>query len=162
MRETKETALTHAKMWESRDWCYISLNDFRHAKEVKITLLPKSSCYRTDCYTPDITIKWTNYWYKYQMSLQHGKRQNLTRRPASTDRTARANFRLLANQWAEHRLVKQWRHGCRAMRRSVCNSGASNAGRSLCVQIPRERSYPLPMIIFISPYNGNKRRRRIT
>jgi len=30
-----------------------------------------------------------------------------------------ANFRLLANQWAERRLVTQWRHGCRAMRWSV-------------------------------------------
>ena len=28
------------------------------------------------------------------------------------------------------------------MRRSVCNACASNAGRSLCVQISRERSYP--------------------
>ena len=42
-----------------------------------------------------------------------------------------ANFRLLANQWTERRLVTQWRHGCRAMRRSVCNAGASNGGRSL-------------------------------
>ena len=56
-----------------------------------------------------------------------------------------ANFRLLANQWAERRLVMQWRHGCRAMRRSVCNAGASNAGRSLCIQTSRERSYPLPI-----------------
>jgi len=56
-----------------------------------------------------------------------------------------ASFRLLANQWAERRLVTQWRHGCHAMRRSVCNAGASNAGRSLCVQISRERSYPLPI-----------------
>jgi len=31
-------------------------------------------------------------------------------------------------------------HGCRAMRRSVCNARASNGGRSLCVQISRERS----------------------
>ena len=26
--------------------------------------------------------------------------------------------------------MTQWRHGCRAMRRSVCNAGVSNAGRS--------------------------------
>jgi len=58
-----------------------------------------------------------------------------------------ANFRLLANQWAERRLVTQWRHGWRAVRRSVCNAGASNAGRSLCVQISRERSYPQPIAI---------------
>jgi len=56
-----------------------------------------------------------------------------------------ANFRQLANQWAECRLVTQWRQGCRAMRRSVCNAGASNAGRSLCIRISRERSYPLPI-----------------
>ena len=29
------------------------------------------------------------------------------------------------------------------MRRSVCYAGASHGGRSLCVQISRERSYPL-------------------
>jgi len=34
-------------------------------------------------------------------------------------RCKNTNFRLLANQWAERRLVMQWRHGCRAMRRSV-------------------------------------------
>jgi len=57
-----------------------------------------------------------------------------------------ANFRLLANQWAERRLVMQWCHGCRAMRRSVCNAGASNGGRPLCVHISRERSYPCQYI----------------
>jgi len=64
-----------------------------------------------------------------------------------------ADFRLLANQWAERRLVTQWRHGCRAMRRSVCNAGATNAGRSLCVQISRERSYPLPIYWYHSEGN---------
>jgi len=64
-----------------------------------------------------------------------------------------ANFRLLANQWAERRLVTQWRHGCRARRRSVCNAGASNAGRSLCVQIWRERSYPVPIYWYHSKGN---------
>ena len=65
-----------------------------------------------------------------------------------------ANFRLLANQWVERRLVTQWRHGCRAMRRSVCNAGASNAGRSLCVQISRERSYPCQYIDTIRVTDG--------
>ena len=55
------------------------------------------------------------------------------------------NFRLLDIQWAKRRQVTQWRHGYRAMRWSVCNAGASNAGRSLCIQISRERSYPLPI-----------------
>jgi len=66
-----------------------------------------------------------------------------------------ANFRLLANQWAERRLyiVAQWRHGCRAMRQSVCNAFASNAGWSLCVQISREGSYPLPIYWYHSKGN---------
>ena len=64
-----------------------------------------------------------------------------------------ANFRLLANQWAERRLVMQWRHGCRALRRSMCNAGASNASRSVCVQISRERSYPLPICWYHSKGN---------
>jgi len=64
-----------------------------------------------------------------------------------------ANFRLLANQWAERRLVTQWRHGCRAIRRSVCNASVSNAGRSLCVQISWERSYPLPIYWYHSKGN---------
>jgi len=61
-----------------------------------------------------------------------------------------ANLRLLANHWPERKLVTQWRHGWRAMRQSVCNAGASNGGRSLCVQISRERSYP-PANILIPP-----------
>jgi len=56
-----------------------------------------------------------------------------------------ANFRLLANQWAKRRLMTQWHHGCHAIGRSVCNAGASSGGRFLCVQISRERSYPLPI-----------------
>jgi len=64
-----------------------------------------------------------------------------------------ANFRLLANQWAERRLVTQRHHSCRSMRRSVCNAGAFNAGRPLCVQISRERSYPLPIYSYHSKGN---------
>jgi len=67
------------------------------------------------------------------VSLQEGQH------PLTGQRAA--NFRLLANQWAERRLVTQWRHGCRAMRRSMCNTGAS-----LCVQILREQSYPCQYI----------------
>jgi len=39
------------------------------------------------------------------------------------------------------------------MRPSVCKAGASNAGRSLCVQISRERSYPLPIYWYHSKGN---------
>jgi len=35
----------------------------------------------------------------------------------------------------------------------VCNAGASNAGRSLCVHISRERSYPLPIYWYHSKGN---------
>ena len=51
------------------------------------------------------------------------------------------------------RLVTQRRHGCRAMRRSVCNAGDSNGGRSLCVQVSREQSYPLPIYWYHSKGN---------
>ena len=73
----------------------------------------------------------------YRLCIQEGQH------PLTGQRAA--NFRLLANQWAQRRLATQWRHGCHDMRRSVCNAGASNAGRFLCVQISRERSYPLPI-----------------
>ena len=64
----------------------------------------------------------TSYDVRIYRSLQEGQH------PLTGQRAA--NFRLLANQWAERRLMTQWRHGCRAMRRSVCNAGATNAGRS--------------------------------
>jgi len=51
------------------------------------------------------------------------------------------------------RLATQWRHRRRATKRSVCNAGASNAGRSLCVQISRERSYPLAIYWYHSKGN---------
>jgi len=47
-------------------------------------------------------------------------RSTTTRRQHPLTGQRAANFRLLANQWAERRLVTQWRHVCRAMRRSVC------------------------------------------
>ena len=79
------------------------------------------------------------------LTLQEGQHP-LTRQRA-------ANFRLLANQWAERRLVMQWSHRCCAMRRSVCNAGASNEVRSLCVQMSRERSYPLSICWYHSKGN---------
>jgi len=64
-----------------------------------------------------------------------------------------ANFRLLANQWTERKLLTQWHHGCHAMGWSVRNASASNGGRSLCVQISREPSYPLPIYWYHSKGN---------
>jgi len=57
-----------------------------------------------------------------------------------------ANFRLLANQWAERRLVMQCRHGCHAMRRSVCNADASNAGRSFAFRYEGNGATPCQYI----------------
>jgi len=78
-----------------------------------------------------------------------------TRRPAPADRTARRQFQASGQPVSrtERRLVTQWRHGCRAKRRSVCNAGASNRGRSLCVQMSRQRSYPLPIYWYHSKGN---------
>jgi len=86
---------------------------------------------------------WVNDVSFFDTSTYHTLYQQEGQHPLTGQRAA--SFRLLANQWAERRLVTQWCHRCRAMRRSVCNAGASNGGRSLCVQISREQSYPLPI-----------------
>jgi len=86
--------------------------------------------------------KSVSYCMKYHVNTDYHYEQQEGQHPLTGQRAA--NFRLLANQWVERRLVTQWRHGCHAMRWSVCNAGASNAGGSLCVQISREWSYPLP------------------
>ena len=90
-------------------------------------------------------ITWLCHSQILLLSKQEGQHP-LTRQRAT-------NFRLLANQWAERRLVTQWRDACRAMRRSVCNAGASNAGWSLCVQISRKWSYLLPICWYHSKGN---------
>ena len=84
----------------------------------------------------------TNQFNMKWQKNQFGSRQE-GQHPLTWQRAA--NFRLLANQSAERRLVTQWRHGCRAMRRSVCNACASNAGRCICVRMSSERRYPLPI-----------------
>ena len=61
-----------------------------------------------------------------------------------------ANFRLLANQWAERRLATQWRHGCRV---NCVQRRCFQWGRSLCVQISRERSYPMQIYWYHSKGN---------
>jgi len=69
-----------------------------------------------------------------------------TRRPPSAERTARRQFQtngqsVSQTQASDAMTSRLLRHGCHAMRRSVCNAGASNTGQSLWVQISRERSY---------------------
>ena len=93
--------------------------------------------------TSKIFITWKASWNRIWV---------FTRRPASADRTARRQFQV-TGQPVSRTLVTQWRHGCRAMRRSVCNAGASNGGRSPCVQISREQSYPLPIYWYHSKGN---------
>ena len=78
----------------------------------------------------------------------------ITKRPASADRTARRQFqatgqpvsRTQASDAMTSRLP-------RYEAKYVCNAGASNAGRSLCVQISRELSYPLPIYWYHSKGN---------
>jgi len=91
----------------------------------------------------------TDYGIYRTSRVSHGKQEG--QHPLTGQRAA--NFRLLANQWAKRRLVTKWRHGCRAMRRSVCNAAASTASRSLCIQISRERSYPQPVYWYHSKGN---------
>ena len=99
----------------------------------------------------DIPVASANCWAKLavlkignlQAALQH-----FTRRPASADRTARRQFQA-TGQPVNRTQVTQASDAMTSRlpryRRSVCHAGASNAGRSLCVQISRERSYPLPI-----------------
>jgi len=61
-------------------------------------------------------MKRQSNYFDHLLLLQEGQH------PLTGQRAA--NFRLLANQWSKRRLVTQWCHGCRAMRRSVCNAGA--------------------------------------
>ena len=108
--------------------------------------LPKcTSMIFTGCILPHgiISDVWAVFKYLNSILTQSDRWIQEGQHPLTGQRAT--NFRLLANQWAKHRLVTQWSYGCRAMRRSVCNRGASNAGRSLCVQIWRGRSYPLPI-----------------
>jgi len=80
-------------------------------------------------------------------------RPNPTRRPASADRTARHQFQATGQPVSRTQASDAMTHGCRAMRQSVCNAGASNVGRSLCIQISRERSYPVPIYWYHSKGN---------
>jgi len=70
-----------------------------------------------------------------------------TRRPATADRTARRQFQatgqLVSQTQASDAVTSRMP---RYEAKCVCNAGASNAGRSLCVQISRERSYPCQYI----------------
>jgi len=69
-----------------------------------------------------------------------------TRRPASADRTARRQFQATGlpvsrTQTSDAMTSRLPRYEAKY----VCNAGASDAGWSLCVQISREWSYPLPI-----------------
>jgi len=61
-----------------------------------------------------------------------------------------ANFRLLANHWAERRLVTQWRHGCRAIYLSIYLSIYYEAK---CVQ---QRCFQLGSVPLRSDIKGTK------
>jgi len=106
-------------------------------------LVPKIC--RQNLYTSFGTIVYVVSWVS---------RRDMTRRPASTDRTARRQFqatgqpvsRTQSSDAMTSRLPRYEAY-------SVCNADASNAGRSLCVQISREQSYPLPIYWYQSKGN---------
>ena len=97
-----------------------------------------------DCLSHFFQIKFSSFFQEYLQWFATSYEQE-GQHPLTGQCTT--NFRLLANKWAECWLVTQWRHGCRAVRRShqsVCNAGASNVGWSHCIQISREWQLPLP------------------
>jgi len=72
--------------------------------------------------------------------------QNATRRPASTDRTARRQFQAIGQpvsrtQASDVMTSRLPRYEAKCVQRRCFHF--SNGGRSLCFQISRERSYPL-------------------
>jgi len=106
----------------------------------------------------------TAKWKLYDNQTVHRHRFNYsntstTRRPASADMTAHRQFQAtgqpVSQTQASDAMTSQMP---RYEAKYVCNAGASNAGRSLCIQISRERSYPLPIYWYHSkgnwlPYN---------
>jgi len=78
------------------------------------------------------------------ISVCHLSARLLTRRPASADRTARCQFQATGQpvsrtQASDAMMSRLLRYEAKCVQR------ASNAGRSLCIQISREQSYPLPI-----------------
>ena len=77
----------------------------------------------------------------------------VTRRPPSADRPARRQFQATGQPVSRTQASDAMTSRCRTMRRSMCNAGATNARRSLCIQISREWSYPLPIYWYHSKGN---------
>ena len=105
-----------------------------------------------------IVLQLCRWEFLYNETLQHTYSPLLsklawTRRPACADRTARRQFQATGQIVSRTQASDAMMSPLRAMKRSVCNAGASNAGRSLCVQISRERSYPLPIYWYHSTGN---------
>ena len=91
--------------------------------------------------------------YLGKLELQIFCRYWRTRRPASADRTGRRQSQTAGQPVSRTQASDAMASLLRAMRRSVCNAGASNGGRSLCVQISVEQSYPLPIYWYHSKGN---------
>jgi len=73
---------------------------------------------------------------------------------ATADRTARRQFQATGQPVSRtHASDAMTSRLPRYEARCVCNAGASNAGQSLCIQISRERSYPLPLYWYHSKSN---------
>jgi len=79
---------------------------------------------------------------------------NHTRRPAFADRTTHCQFQAtgqpVSRTQASDAMTSRLPH---YEAKYVCNVGASNAGWSLCIQMSRERSYPLPIYWYQSKGN---------
>ena len=99
------------------------------------------------------------FFYASCVWSPHSVSQIKTRRPASADRTARrqgqvVDWRLTSLNITQMinttQLPTDGRATCRI---GINNAPAFNAGRSLCVQLSRERSYPMPIYWYHSKGN---------
>jgi len=77
----------------------------------------------------------------------------VNKKAASADRTARRQFQATGQPVSQTQASDVMTSRCRTMRQSMFNAGASNAGRSVCVQISMERSYPMPIYWYHSKGN---------
>ena len=71
----------------------------------------------------------------------------ITRRPASADRTVRRQFQATDQPVSRTQAIDAMTSRCRIMRRSVCNAGASNAGRHFAFRYQGNGATPANILI---------------
>jgi len=120
-------------------------------ESMKSTLYTRRPCRLTITNLANVNIS-----YHCQLTLCVNKICIITRRPASAVRTACRQFQATGQPVSQMQASDAIDVTAAALWGEVCATqvaGASNAGRSLCVQISRERSFSLPIYWYHSEGN---------